>query len=336
MRVLILGGTVFLGRHLVASAVTSGHDVTVFHRGEHTATLPTGVREILGDRNGDLHELQGQAWDAVIDTSGYVPRLVRRAVDALHSSTPHYTFISTISVYGENPPADADETTPVATLADPTVEDVTGATYGALKALCEQVVQTGYADHALIIRPGLIVGPFDKTDRFTYWPHRLALGGMILAPGDPAGPVQFIDARDLADWTVQMVEQGATGVFNTTGPAQTLTMRDFLAVAQATINPAATLEWVDEAFLLAQDVGPWMEIPLWLPAADAGLAQTNITKALQAGLTFRPLTTTLQDTLAWDATRPADSPRQAGLAPEREQAVLAAWAKHTSTPESAS
>lgn len=333
MRLLIMGGTVFLGRHIVDAAVARGHTVTIFHRGEHMATLPAGVAEILGDRTGDLHELQGQHWDAALDTSGYIPRIVRQAVETLRATVSHYTFISTISVFGENPPANADETTPVATLVDPTVEDVTGETYGALKALCEQVVQTVYAGHELIIRPGLIVGPYDKTDRFTYWPHRLAQGGTVLAPGDPAGPVQFIDARDLAEWTLRMVEQGATGVFNATGPAAALTMGAFLEAARATINPTIELEWVDEAFLLAQGVGPWMEVPLWLPAADTGIAVASITKALHAGLTFRPLATTLQDTLAWDATRPLDTPRQAGLAPEREQAVLAAWANRSAVTE---
>lgn len=327
MKLLILGGTRFLGRHVVDSALARGHAVTTFTRGEHDDVLPAGVERLNGDRDGNLAALSGRRWDAVIDTSGYLPRVVRPGVELLAGAAGRYAFISTISVYPDFPAvAGIDEASRVGTLSSPESEDFRGADYGPLKALCEGEVRRAFGEHALIIRPGLIVGPYDPTNRFTYWPHRVSLGGEVLAPGRPDRPVQFIDARDLADWTLRSVETGLTGTYNATGPDRTLTMDELLATAQEMSGSDATFTWVGDEFLTEQGAGPWMEVPLWSPEARApGLAAVNCERAFQAGLTFRPLAHTIRDTLAWRATLPEGGEWPAGLRPERERALLAAW-----------
>ncbi len=323
---LILGGGQFLGRHLTQIALAQGHTVTLFNRGKTNPHLFPEAERLIGDRVvGDLTALQGREWDAVIDTCGYVPRVVRQAVDLLADHIDHYTFISSLSVYSDNVTPNQDETAPLATLEDETTEQVNGETYGGLKVLCERVALDALPGRSLIIRPGLIVGPHDPTDRFTYWPARLARGGDILAPGDPAAPVQFIDVRDLAEWTLHLVEHSISEVFNATGPAEKLTFGDFLTSCQATVGRAATPVWVDEAFLLEQGVAPYTEMPLWVPAAYAGFNSARFQRALHAGLTHRPLTDTIQDTLAWQATRPANYTWRAGLTPEREAELLNRW-----------
>jgi 2'-hydroxyisoflavone reductase len=324
MKLLILGGTVFLGRHLVWAALERGHEVTIFTRG---VSAPQGslekVEHLVGDRDGRLDALRGRSWDAVIDTSGYVPRVVGQAVDLLKDAVGHYTFISTISVYADLTKPNYDESAPVLELEDPTSEDV-HRDYGSLKALCERVVEAAYPGRSLIIRPGLIVGPYDITDRFTYWPARVAKGGQVLAPGDPERPVQFIDARDLAAWTIRMTEAKETGVYNATGPASRLTMGELLAACKEVSGSDAEFVWVPESFLKAHGVGQWMELPLWISEyGPTGMLQANIQKALAHGLAFRDVRETIADTLAWDRTRPSDYERRAGLKPEREQALLA-------------
>jgi 2'-hydroxyisoflavone reductase len=337
MKLLILGGTKFLGRHLVDAGLARGHGVTTFTRGTHDEVLPEGVDRLRGDRDGDLAVLQvssGRRWDAVIDTSGYVPRVVRDGAELLSGAADAYAFISSISVYRDFPAvAGIDEGSPVGTLADPTVEEVTGETYGPLKALCEEEVSRAFPGRALIVRPGLIVGPYDPTNRFTYWPRRVAQGGEVLAPGRPDRSAQFvIDARDLAEWTVRMVERaglggaGGTGTYNTAGPDRALTMGDVLEAARAVSGSDATFTWVGDAFLTQQGAGPWMEVPLWLPETEGqGLATVNCQKAYEAGLAFRPIAETIRDTLAWRATQPADAQWPAGLTREREAELLAAW-----------
>ncbi len=218
MRILILGGTVFVGRHLVEAALARGHEVTLFNRGQHGPDLYPGVEKLRGDRDGGLDALRGRRWDAAIDTCGYVPRIVRASATLLANAVDHYTFISSVSVYPEAHTRHLDEDSPVGALDDESVEDVTPETYGPLKALCEQAAEGAMSGRALTIRPGLIVGPHDPTDRFTYWPRRVAQGGEVLAPGRPERPVQIIDARDLAAWTLQLVASGARGVYNATGP----------------------------------------------------------------------------------------------------------------------
>lgn len=325
MRILIFGGTNFLGRH-TAAALERGHEVTLFHRGQTNPGLFPDAEEILGDREHDLALLAGREWDAVIDVPGYVPRIVRASAQALAGHVKHYAFISTISVYDSIPEPGMDESAPVGQLPEPS-EDVQKY-YGQLKALCEDEVRAAFPDAALVIRPGLIVGPFDPTDRFSYWPIRIARGGEVLAPGDPDRQVQVIDARDLANWTVDCVERGTTGTFNATGPATRLTMREMLEACREGTASDATFTWVDESFLEAEGVGPWMEVPLWLPASDTdtrGMLAVSIDRAVHAGLTFRPLAETARDTLAWHRSRPAGTQLKAGLQPERERELLEKW-----------
>jgi len=336
MKILILGGTRFLGRHIAQQALEAGHDVTLLHRGRSNATLFPEAEHFIADRNGDLTVLQRGLWDVAIDTSAYFPRQVRTLAAALDGRVGQYQLVSSISVYAETATAGTTEDAPLATLEDPTVETVTGATYGGLKALCEQAAEEGFVGRSLIVRPGLIVGPHDPTGRFTWWVQRWVRAGAgeeVIAPGDAAGPVQFIDVRDLAAWQLRQAESGTTGVFNLTGPEQPLTMGGFVDALRSTLQPAARPLWIGEDFLLAQGVAPWSDLPVWLPKAQAALHQTSIERALLAGLECRPLAQTLRDTAAWAgsasteaAAAPGSPPRPpVGLAPEREKALLADW-----------
>ncbi|MDB4895681.1 MAG: uncharacterized protein JWN15_1943 [Firmicutes bacterium] len=325
MKILILGGTVFLGRHLVEAAQAAGHEVTLFNRGQRNPDLFPEVERLIGDRNGDLAALKGRHWDVAIDTCGYFPRVVSASARLLADAVEHYSFISSISVYPSLSAAGIDENTPVGTIPDESVEEITGETYGPLKALCEQAAEAAMPGRVLHVRSGLIVGPHDVSDRFPYWPRRVAAGGEVLAPARPDYPVQIIDVRDLAEWTLRMAEARTAGVFNVTGPDYGLTMERVLSTCKMVIGSDATFTWVPEEFLLAQKVGPWLEMPLWATDADSGIGQSNVSKALAAGLTFRPLADTVQATLSWDGTRPSVVERRAGMAPEKEQAVLKAW-----------
>lgn len=320
MNLLILGGTVFVGRHLVEAATGAGHMVTLFNRGQHNADLFPDVEKLRGDRSADggLDALNGRTWDAVIDTCGYFPRVVKASAQQLAGSVGQYVFISSISVYADFTQAHQDETAAVGTLDDPTTEKVTGETSGPLKVLCEQAAEAAFPGKMLTIRPGYIVGPHDPTDRFTYWPQRVAQGGDILAPGGPGEPMQFIDARDLAAWTVAMIEAGKTGIYNATGPAAPLTFGTMLETCRAVSESDARFVWADENFLSAREIS----LPLFAPAAYRGISQVSIARAVQDGLTFRPLAETVRDTLAWDKTRPADHEWRAGLPREREWELL--------------
>ncbi len=330
MDILILGGTVFLGRHLVEAAQARGHRVTLFHRGQHGTDLFPEAERITGDRNESLDALRGRRWDAAIDTSGYFPRQVKVSAEALAGAVGHYTFISSASVYSDPSVPGIDESAPTGTLADPTVEEIAGETYGPLKALCEGAATAALPGRVLIVRPGLIVGPHDPTNRFTYWPRRLAAGGEVLAPGSPDDPVQIIDVRDLAAWIITAVEAGRTGVYNALGPDSALMMGAVLAACQATGDAAARIHWVGDSFLLEREVQPWTELPLWIPTGDASMAgfrRMSSARAQAAGLTFRPLAATVQDTLAWDRAAlpsPQDRPRVT-LTPEREATLLQEW-----------
>lgn len=327
MKLLILGGTVFLGRHIVEYARERGHEVTIFTRGQRNPDLFPEVERLRGNRDGDLGLLAGRRWDAVIDTSGYFPRVVRASAEQLANQADRYIFISTISVFSDYSKVGMAEDGPIGTIADPTVEEVTGESYGPLKALCEQAVQEAFPGRALIIRPGLIVGPHDQSDRFTYWPTRLARGGEVLVPRTLDREIQVIDVRDLAAWTVRMAEEGTTGVYNATGPDRALTMRELFDTGRAVAGSDATPVAIPEDFLLERNVGPWMEVPLWMPDRPemAGFFGIDCRRAFAAGLTFRPLAETVRDTLDWDRARPADTPRRAGLAPEREAELLREW-----------
>lgn len=327
MRLLLLGGTLFLGRHIVEAARARGHEVSLFHRGKTHEDLFPEIEHIHGDRDGGLAILDGRRWDAAIDTCGYVPRIVRASAERLAGAVGRYVFVSTISVYGTITRPGVDESEPVATLADPSTEAVTGETYGPLKALCERAVEAACPGRALIVRPGLIVGPHDPSDRFTYWPHRLARGGDVLVPGPPECPVQFIDVRDLAAWIVRLIEEGATGLFNATGPERRLTFGGLAETCRAVVRPEAGLVWVDGAFLLEAGVAPWSDLPLWLSAGAEAMSEVDVRRAVSRGLTFRPLADTIRDTREWDACRPADRPLRAGLSPQRESEILAKWAR---------
>ena len=331
MRILILGGTRFLGRHLVEAALARGHDVTLFNRGRSAPDLFPGVEQLRGDRDGDLAALEGGRWDAAIDTSGYVPRIVRASAELLADRVGHYTFISSISVYKDFERPGIDEDYPVGTLQDESVEQITGETYGPLKALCEHAVERALPGRTLVIRPGLIVGPHDPTDRFTYWPHRVAQGGEVLAPTGPHLPLQLIDVRDLAEWNVRLLElSGAerTGVFNATGPAEPLGLGEVLDACRAESGSDATITWADEPFLLERGVRFWQDLPAVVPESDPKLAamrQVDVSKAVRAGLTFRSIRETVRDTLEWDRTRANDAPLKAGLTREREAELLTEW-----------
>jgi 2'-hydroxyisoflavone reductase len=318
MKLLILGGTKFLGRHAVDAALAAGHDVTIFTRGKTNPDLYPEVEHLTGDRDGDLAALEGRTWDGVVDTSGYVPRILRQSAELLRDAVGRYVFVSSISVYDDfSKPV--DESTPVAQLEDPATEEIMEH-YGALKAACETVVDEVYGDRGANVRAGLIVGPFDPTDRFTYWPRRIAAGGHVLGPGDPDAPVQFVDARDLAAWLVKLALEGPGGTFNATGPAERLTFAELLQRATAAIGSDANVVWVDEQKVTDAGIEGWSELPLWLPGDEyAGMAQADTRRARDAGLTFRPLEETVLDTLAWDRTVEGDRPT---LTREKERIAL--------------
>lgn len=318
MDILIIGGTRFLGRHIVEAALAAGHRLTLFNRGQTNPDLFPEVEKLRGDRATDMSALQGRRWDAAIDICGYVPRVVRASTTLLAGSVAHYTFISSISVYADFKQPHMDESAPIGVLADPTTEEITNETYGPLKVLCEQVVEQAFPNRALIVRPGYIVGPHDHTDRFTYWPHRVARGGEVLAPGDPEAPVQFIDVRDLAEWIVRMVAARSTGIYNATGPEYALEMGRLLAECKQLTGSAAHFIWADEAFLETHKV----ELPIWSPSNEPGAATINCQRAIDAGLIFRPLSETIRATLEWDISRPAGYTLRAGLAPEQETELL--------------
>jgi len=328
MQLLILGGTRFLGRHLAASALERGHELTLFTRGRTNPGLWPEAEHLTGDRDGGLETLRGRSFDAVIDTSGYVPRVVAASAGLLSEGAGHYTFISSVSVYEGNGAGSSDPDGPVGMIADETVEEITEETYGPLKALCERTVEAAFGDRALILRPGLIVGPDDPTDRFTYWPARIAEGGRVLAPGDPAAPTQVIDVRDLAAWTLDMAERRASGRWNAVGPAQPITIGALLDRCRAVIGGGAELTWAPDERLLEAGVEPWTDLPLWL-GGDPDLAwldRIDPAPAVAAGLRHRPVDETIADTLAWHLAHVGDADR-AGfrMTEERERALLASF-----------
>jgi 2'-hydroxyisoflavone reductase len=325
MDVLILGGTGFLGRHLVEAALGEGHRVTLFNRGFTEPGLCPEVEKIGGDREVDLSALRGRSWDAVIDTCGYVPRVVRASAGLLAGAVDHYTFVSSISVYSDDIAPGADEEAPVRELQDPMVEEVTGETYGGLKALCELAAEQEMTGRVLNVRPGLISGPHDPTDRFTYWPRRIAAGGEVLAPDHKERRMQYIDVRDLAAWIVKMSEETRTGTYNATGPDYELQMGRLLEECKALGGAGADIVWVSEDFLVEKGVEPFTELPLWVPREYAAMLAIDCSRAIETGLTFRPLAETIEDVLDWDRARAADREPAAGLRPEREQELLRAW-----------
>ena len=326
MNILIIGGTKFLGRHLVESALARGHAVTLFNRGKTNPNLFPQVETILGDREYDLDKLAGHEWDAVIDVAGYFPRIVRLSATGLREagSVGRYVFISSISVYADVSKVGIDESHPVGRIEDETMEEITGESYGPLKALCEKAVQEIYGERALVVRPGLIVGPNDPTDRFTYWPVRVAQGGEVLAPERPDVPVQIVDVRDISEFIIHLIEENASGVYNATGPDYALTFGRMLETCKQVSGSDADIRWASVEFLNQNNVAPWSDLPVWIPdtAEEAGFSRFDVSKAIQAGLTFRPLEEIVRDTIDWAKTRPAEYEWRAGLKPEREQELL--------------
>ena len=328
MKLLILGGTIFVGRHIVEAALAAGHEVTLLNRGRSGQELFPSLERLTCDRDGDLAVLQrGRSWDAVIDVCGYFPRQVKAMASALGDSVSHYTFISSVSVYDDFSQEGLHEGCAVASLPEGAKEEITGETYGAYKALCESALEEALPGRVLNVRPGLVAGPHDSSDRFTYWVRRIDQGGDVLCPGDAERNVQFIDARDLASWVVKLVERGTTGTYNAVGPDpdQPLSMSALLeACCKAASGSGAHLVWVSDEILEKSEVVPWMELPLWLPAGHEkrGICSADNSKALSEGLCFRSVYDTVNDTLIWDRSRRNGEPLKAGLAPEKEAEIL--------------
>lgn len=325
LRVLILGGTGFIGPHFVAALHDAGHKVTVFNRGQRKAELPPDVEALAGDRDGKLDALKNRDWDVAIDNSGYVPRIVKLSADLLKNHIQHYIFVSSISVYADLSTPGIGEDYKLAALRDPTTEDI-GENYGGLKVLCEQVVEHTYGNRCALVRPTYIVGPGDTTDRFTYWPVRASRGGEMLVPGTPTDPLQFIDVRDLADFMRMCAEQRFTGSYNACNPPGAVTMGDVLATTQRITGAKTKYVWASAEFLEKQRLIDSGEIPIWAPTTGemAGAALVNPARAVAKGLRFRPLETTVRDTLAWQSKRPAAEQQKmrAGLTAEREAELL--------------
>jgi 2'-hydroxyisoflavone reductase len=319
VKLLVLGGTKFLGRAAVDTALSRGHEVTLFNRGRTNPDLFPDVEKLHGDRSSDLSALSSGTWDAVVDTSAYVPEHARSAGEALADAAGYYVFISSLSAYAD-PSGPLDEGSPLAELEegqpdDRLLEDF--ANYGALKVLCERAAVDGFGGPTAVVRPGLIVGPHDPTGRFTYWPHRVATGGEVLAPGLADEQVQFIDVRDLGEWLVHLCEQRVEGPFNVANRG--VTWRMLLETCREVTGSSAEFVWVEPEFLVEHEVGEWMEIPMWL-YEEVGLHSTDVSRAVDSGLTFRPLDETIRGTLDQ-----AQSTKEAGLDPEREAELIAAW-----------
>lgn len=330
MKILILGGKRFLGIALVEALIQAGHTPTLFNRGLTNPDLFPKIKTLIGDRDGDLNALKRRKWDAVIDTSGYVPRITKQSAEMLSGKCETYVFISSLSVYKDFRTPDITENYPLAELDDPTMEDNTGDAYGPLKALCEYEIQQAFDGKVLVIRPGLIVGPNDPTDRFSYWPWRVALGGQVLAPSPPSANLQFIDVRDLASFIINRIAAKSEGVYNVTGPRKPATFGSLLVACREAALSDASFVWVDESFLLKEGVVPWSDLPLWVPTTDpafTGFYNININKALKAGLNFRPLSQTVSDTLAWLKSQPAKSKLKVGIDIATETKLLINYQK---------
>jgi 2'-hydroxyisoflavone reductase len=337
LSILMLGGTGFLGPQTVEAALKHGHKVTLFNRGKTRPDLFPNLEKLHGDREtDDLKALEGRKFDAVVDTSANVPRWVKKAAAVLGSNIGHYVYISSISVYPDNSKPGMDETAAVARIADPTTEKITGETYGALKALSEKAAQESMPGKVTVVRPGLIVGPEDPSDRFTYWPVRVAKGGEVLAPGSSEDPIQVIDVRDLGAFLVRLIEDKTTGVFNALGPDKPLTMGQTLLACKQAAGSDAAFTWVDADFLEKHDVHAWSDMPAWVPnrGDTAGFAKVGNARAIKAGLTFLPIADTAKATLDWFRTLPEArrGKLRAGISAERETKVLAAWKARAAKP----
>lgn len=327
LRILILGGTGFIGPHIVNACRDHGHTLTLFNRGKRNASLFPDIETRLGDRNGQLEALNTGEWDVVIDNSGYVPRHVKLSAELLEPRIGRYIFVSSISAYADLSTPGIKEDHATAKLADPAIEEVNGETYGGLKALCEEAVHQIYGKRATIVRPTYIVGPGDPTDRFTYWPVRVARGGQMLAPGAPADPIQFIDVRDLADFMRRCAEENLEGRYNACNPPRSVSMGALLEIAKRVSRSDAEPVWASEEFLADNKLLESGEIPIWAPSKGeyAGIALVDCARAVEHGLRFTPVEKTVADTIAWHRTRPEEQQQKlrAGLSAEREAELLA-------------
>jgi len=326
LKILVLGGTKFLGRTFVETALSKGHEIILFNRGKTNPDIFPEAEHLIGSRDSDLKPLHRRTWDAVVDTCGYVPRIVRKSAELLADSVGHYTFISSLNAYSDFSKPGVDENYPLATIDDETVEKVTGETYGPLKVLCEKAAERAMPGKVLTLRCGLIVGKYDPSDRFTYWPVRINQGGEVLAPSPPEQQIQFIDARDISDFILIMAERKQTGIFNTVGPDYILTMQQLLDKCNKITGNKANFTWVSEEFLTENETFP----PVWLPKKWVGLSQVSSQKAISAGLTFISLAETIKDTLSWHTTHPKDYKLKTGLTTEREKELLSTWHKQKS------
>ena len=326
LRVLIFGGTGFLGPHFVQALQAGGHQITLFNRGRSNPGLFKDLETLIGDRDGKLDALKGRDWDVVIDDSGYVPRHVKLSADLLKDHVRHYLFVSSISVYGTFPKPGLDEDDKVAQPPDAKVEEVTGETYAGLKAGCEQVVESTYGSRCTIVRPHYVVGPGDSTDRFTYWVARVARGGQVLAPGSANDPLQYIDVRDLAAFVRRCAEERPSGRFNACTPPGAHTMGELLDTGKQVSGSNATFVWADAEFIQKNGLMEKGEIPIWLPPTGplAGALLVSSAHAVQQGLRFRGLDVTVRDTLDWHNKRPAEQRQKlaVGLTAEREAELL--------------
>lgn len=326
MNLLVIGGTVFLGRHIVEYALKIGHNITLFNRGQHNPDLFPEVEKIHGDRKTDYDKLKDRNWDAVIDTCGYLPGDISKMASILKVNVNKYVFVSSISAYNNFKEAGIDESYDLAELpTDSSPDEFKIENYGALKALCEREVIKNFPDNYVNARSGLIVGPNDPTDRFSYWVNRINSGGKVLAPGNGKSPVQFIDVRDLAGWLVRMAENGKSGDYNATGPEKTLTIRELLEECCNICNMDTELVWVDEKFIEENEIQPWSELPVWVPDSNPdynGFSKVSINKAIQQGLTYTKLSETILSTLDYINKFPRNYDLKAGLKSDHEATLL--------------
>ena len=327
MNLLLIGGTSFLGRAAVEGAVDRGHDVTVFHRGEAEPAELADIEHIHGNRDGGLDALRGRAWDAALDTCGFVPRVVRDSARSLADAVGTYGFVSSLSALPDDAMAGANDDTPVHRPPFPQTEEITNESYGPLKVACELEARAAFTGRCLVIRPGYIVGPHDPTDRFTYWVRRASKGGEMAAPEPKDGALQVVDVRDLAAFMLDHLEAGTDGTFGVVGPAEPLTWSMFLDAVLRTTGPDTSVTWIP-GDVLRSELGDALEpsLPLW-DVAYPGLHRYDASRAIAAGLRHRPLAETIEDLLAWDRARGQTWPMKVGLTPERESRLLRAWHK---------
>ncbi|HKK21162.1 MAG TPA: NAD-dependent epimerase/dehydratase family protein [candidate division Zixibacteria bacterium] len=327
MNILFIGGTEFVGRYMVEAALREKHRVTLFNRGKSHPELFPEAEKLVGDRDGNLDALKGKKWDVVVDSCGYIPRAVRQSAEFLKGSVGKYLFISTVSVYLDKKGMSETEESDLQPTAQIKGEEITKETYGPLKVLCEEAVQEIYRDNHLIVRPGFVIGPHDPTDRITYWVRRFATESAVLCPDASDQPMQMIDARDLGNFTIKLVDDRATGAFNATGPASLITFRQMLEACHSATGSKAEPVWADYEFLKANEVKPMQDFPLWMPPDNVPhqMLRIDLSKPKQAGLTFRPLAQSIDDILAWDKDRWNKSELKAGMKRDVEEKLLEAW-----------